>query len=136
MFKKREVRQQSTRIESLIGESTEIEGTITFCKGLRIDGRVRGSVSQLGEEASTLVLSERGRIEGEVRVSQAIINGTVIGPVHGAHYVELQSKAKVTGDVYYRTVEIHPGAVIQGRLVHQEDSGVSNVIPLVQGASD
>lgn len=136
MFKKREGKQQSTRIESLIGESTEIEGTVTFSKGLRIDGCVRGSVTQSGEEVSTLVLSERGRVEGEVRVSQAIINGTVIGPVHGTHYVELQSKARVTGDVYYKTVEIHPGAVIQGRLVHQDDTGVSNVIPLVQSVAD
>lgn len=136
MFKKKDSRQRSTRIECLIGESTEVEGTVTFSKGLRIDGRVRGNVTQLGDEPSTLVLSERGRIEGEVHVSQAIINGTVLGPVYGSSYVELQPKARVTGDVFYRTVEIHPGAVVQGRLVHQQDEGASNVIPLVQSGAD
>lgn len=136
MFSKKEGKQQSTRIECLIGESTRVDGTVTFSKGLRIDGHIRGNVVQLGQEAATLVLSERGHIEGEVRVSHAILNGTVIGPVYAATYVELQPKARVTGDVYYRTVEIHPGAVIQGRLVHQEDSESSNVIPLVQSAAE
>jgi len=136
MFNKKEGKQQSTRIECLIGETTEIEGTVAFSRGLRIDGLVRGDVKQSGEEPATLVLSERGRVEGEVRVGQAIINGTVIGPVFAANYVELQPKARVTGDVYYKTVEIHPGAVIQGRLVHQEDTGASNVIPLVQSAAE
>ena len=136
MFKKKAAKQQSTRIESLIGDTTFIEGAVSFSRGLRIDGRVKGNVVQVGEEASTLMLSERGRVEGEVHVSHAIINGTVIGPVHGSLYIELQPKARVTGDVFYRTVEIHPGAVIQGRLVHHDEVQDSNVIPLVQGAAD
>jgi cytoskeletal protein CcmA (bactofilin family) len=136
MFKKKAGKQQSSRIESLIGDTSLIEGTLSFSRGLRIDGRVKGNVLQVGDEPSTLMLSDRGRIEGEVHVSHAIINGTVIGPVHGSEYVELQPKARVTGDVYYRTVEIHPGAVIQGRLVHQDDTQESNVIPLVQSVGD
>jgi len=136
MFRKKSQKQQRTRIESLIGDSTFIEGGVSFNRGLRIDGRIKGNVVQAGDEPSTLVLSERGRIEGEVHVSHAIINGTVIGPVHGLQYVELQPKARVTGDVYYRTVEVHPGAVIQGRLVHQDEAVESNVIPLIQGAAD
>ncbi len=136
MFKKRVAERRNSRIESLIGDTTSIEGAVSFNGGLRIDGRIRGNVVQAGDEPSTLILSERGRIEGEVHVSHAIINGTVLGPVHSSQYVELQSKARVTGDVFYRTVEIHPGAVIQGRLVHQEDTEASNVIALVQGAAD
>lgn len=136
MFRKKSSTRQSTRIESLIGDATLLEGNVSFSGGMRIDGRVRGHVVQSGDEASTLVLSDRGRIEGEVHVSHAIINGTVIGPVHSSQYIELQPKARVTGDVFYRLVEIHPGAVIQGRLVYQDEAQESNVIPLVQGAAD
>lgn len=136
MFKKKASQRQNSRIESLIGDTTLIEGNVSFSRGLRIDGRVRGHVVQAGEEPSTLVLSDRGRVEGEIHVSHAIINGTVIGPVHSSQYVELQPKARVTGDVFYRMVEIHPGAVIQGRLVYQDDAQESNVIPLVQGSAD
>lgn len=136
MFKKEASKRQQTRIECLIGGTTFIEGSVAFSRGLRVDGRVKGNIVHSGDDPSTLVLSESGRIEGEVHVSHAIINGTVVGPVHGSQYVELQPKARVTGDVYYRAVEIHPGAVVQGRLVHQDDAQESNVIPLMQSAAE
>jgi cytoskeletal protein CcmA (bactofilin family) len=34
--------------------------------------------------------------------------------------VELQSKSRVTGDVFYKTLEMHVGAIVEGKLVHQE----------------
>jgi cytoskeletal protein CcmA (bactofilin family) len=65
------------------------------------------------------VVSEHARIEGEVSVSHVVINGTVIGPVRSGEFLELQPKARVTGDVEYSSIEMHLGAVVQGRLVHQ-----------------
>ena len=118
------------RIDSLIGEATTIEGNILFTGGLRIDGRVKGNVQSSDDQPSTLVLSERARVEGEIHVSHAVINGTVVGPVFGMQYVELQAKCKVTGDVHYRTLEIQLGAVVQGRLVHEEDPGGQTALAL------
>jgi len=118
------------RIDSLIGSGTVLEGNIEFTGGLRVDGRVRGNVAATEGQPSTLVLSEKAQIEGEIRVSHAVINGTVIGPVHGAEYVELQPKSNVTGDVHYRTLEIQLGAVVQGRLVHQDDDSAHKVVSL------
>jgi len=117
-----------TRIDSLIGDGTTVEGNVMFSGGLRVDGRVKGNVLTADDQPSTLVLSERARVEGEIRVSHAVINGTVVGPVFGGEYVELQAKSNVTGDVHYRTLEIQLGAVVQGRLVHQEDSPTPKVM--------
>ena len=116
------------RIDCLIGAGTVIEGDLTFDGGLRVDGRVHGNVSSAEGKPGTLVLSEAARIEGEIRVSHVVINGAVVGPVHAADYVELQSKANVTGDVYYRTLEMHLGAVVQGRLVYQDDVKAEKVV--------
>lgn len=108
------------RIDSLIGAGTKVEGDVTFEGGLRVDGEIRGNVvSASGEQHSSLVVSEHARIEGEINVSHLVINGTVIGPVFSSELLELQSHARVTGDVQYNTIEIHLGAVVQGRLVHQ-----------------
>lgn len=106
------------RIDTLIGAGTRIKGDITFSGGLRIDGEIHGNVVSDSEQASTLVISEHARVEGEVRVTHAVINGTVTGPVHSAEFLELQQKARVTGDVEYNTLEMHLGAIVQGRLVH------------------
>ena len=116
------------RIDCLIGAGTQIKGDMTFDGGLRVDGRVHGNVISVEGKPGTLVLSEAARIEGEIRVSHVVINGTVVGPVHAADYVELQSKANVTGDVYYRTLEMHLGAVVQGRLVYQDDTKTDKVV--------
>jgi cytoskeletal protein CcmA (bactofilin family) len=45
-----------------------------------------------------------------------IINGTVKGPVLARHMLELQPKARIVGDVSYRTLEMHQGALIAGLL--------------------
>ena len=118
MFSRKAPKPQN-RIDSLIGVGTSIEGDRSFSGGLRIDGEVKGNVRAAGDQPSTLVVSEHARIEGEVSVSHVVINGTVIGPVRSGEFIELQPKARVTGDVEYSSIEMHLGAVVQGRLVHQ-----------------
>ncbi len=135
MFGSKTTKPQN-RIDSLVGVGTVVDGNITFTGGLRVDGHVRGNVTASDEQPSTLVLSEKAQIEGEIRVSHAVINGTVIGPVHGTEYVELQPKSNVTGDVHYRTLEIQLGAVVQGRLVHQEGDKAQKVVSLKGSSGD
>jgi len=107
-----------TRIDSLIGAGTTVEGNILFSGGLRIDGEVKGNVRCAGGQPAVVVLSEHGRVEGEIHVSHVVINGTVVGPVIADDSLELQPGAKVHGDVSYAQLEIHLGAVVEGRLLH------------------
>lgn len=110
------------RIDCLIGAGTSVVGDVVFNGGLRVDGEIRGNVRAAGDQPSTLVISEHARIEGEIHVSHLVINGTVIGPIHATEFLELQPKAQVTGDVEYGTIEIHLGAVVQGKLIHQSSA--------------
>jgi cytoskeletal protein CcmA (bactofilin family) len=136
MFGNKGGSKPQNRIDCLIGTGTTIEGNITFSGGLRVDGHVRGSVVASDGKSGTLVLSEQAQIEGEIRVSHVVINGTVVGPVHAAEYVELQAKANVTGDVHYKTLEIQLGAVVQGRLVYQNDAKSEKVVQLKPATAD
>ena len=136
MFGSKGNSKPNNSIECLIGAGTTIEGNITFAGGLRVDGRVRGDVIAADGKPGTLVLSEQAQIEGAIRVSHVVINGTVIGPVHAAEYVELQTKANVTGDVHYKTLEIQLGAVVQGRLVYQNESKSDKVVQFKPAAAE
>jgi cytoskeletal protein CcmA (bactofilin family) len=107
------------RIDSLIGTGTALIGDVTFTGGLRVDGEIKGNVCGADGQPATLVISEHARVEGEISVSHLVVNGTVIGSVHSSDFLELQTRARVTGDVEYSTIEIHLGAIVQGRLVHQ-----------------
>lgn len=106
------------RIDCLIGAGTTVRGDIQFSGGLRIDGQVVGNVSSLEGQEGTLVISEHARVDGQIQVSHVVVNGTVHGPVRADGYLELQPKARIVGDVAYKTLEMHVGAVIQGRLQH------------------
>ena len=125
MFFKKSNRIQNS-IDTLIGADTRIEGDIHFSGGLRVDGVIRGNVSEPNASPSTLILSEHGSIEGAISASKLVINGKVIGPVKANQFIELQAKAHITGDVYYKSLEMHTGAVIEGKLVylgeHTQDS--------------
>jgi cytoskeletal protein CcmA (bactofilin family) len=116
MFSKK---HQNSSIDSLIGNGSRIEGDIVFTGGLRIDGQVVGNVRGSGDKPCTLVLSEQAKVEGEIDVGHVVINGTVLGPVRSTEYIELMPKSKVTGDVTYKSIEMHVGAIVQGRLVHE-----------------
>lgn len=117
MFRRRHNKSQ-VRIDSLIGAGTRIEGNVTFTGGLRIDGEVRGNISA-GDQPGTLVISEHARVEGEIRVSHLVVNGQVDGPVFSSEFLELQPRARVLGDVQYNSLEMHLGAVVEGRLLPQ-----------------
>ena len=117
MFNSKSSKPQS-RIDSLIGATTRIEGNIVFSGGLRVDGMVRGNVAALPDQPGTLVVSADARIDGEVQAAHIVVNGTVNGPLHATESLELQAGSRVKGDVYYKSIEIQQGAVIEGRLVH------------------
>jgi len=126
MFNRKKQAPQK-RIDSLIGAGTTVEGDVTFAGGVRVDGTIRGRVATVDNQPATLVLSEQARIEGEIRVSHVVINGSVSGPVMANDYLELQAKARVNGDVVYRTLEMHVGAVVQGKLMHSEQESAAVV---------
>ena len=117
-------------IDSLIGTGTTIEGNVTFTGGLRIDGHVKGNVKATGNKPGTLVVSELAKVEGDIDVAHVVVNGTVAGPVRASEYVELLPKARVTGNVLYKSIEIHVGAIVMGQLQYETPPKSDKVIEL------
>ena len=103
-------------IKSLIAQGTVIEGNLRFTDGLRIDGEVIGDIRAADGGDSILVISETASVSGHIHADHVIINGRVAGPVHASELLELQPKAKIQGDVSYKALEMHQGAVIFGQL--------------------
>ena len=113
-------RNAKSEIDSLIGISARIEGDLVFSGGLRIDGEVHGNVIA-GDAAadSVLIVSEHARIEGEVRCANLVVNGYIAGTVRSTELLELQPKGRIHGDVHYRLLEMHGGALVTGKLTHE-----------------
>jgi cytoskeletal protein CcmA (bactofilin family) len=107
-------------VDTLIGARVTVRGDLVFSGGLHIDGTLVGSVSAEPGAEAVLVVSERGRIEGEIRVPHVVINGTIDGDIHAVAKVELASKARVNGNIHYRLLEMAAGAEVNGRIVHED----------------
>jgi cytoskeletal protein CcmA (bactofilin family) len=129
-------------IDTLIGARTELKGDLTFSGGLRIDGKLKGNVTAKGDGNSTLILSENALIIGNVTVPHMIVNGTIKGTVRAAERVELQPKAEIAGDVYYKVLEVAVGAVINGNLVRdvteqgKDKATIARLKPLAGASAD
>jgi len=65
-----------------------------------------------------VVSDRKERDDGAIRVRHVIINGKVSGPIHAQHYLELQEKSQVYGEIDYGTIEIHLGALVVGKMIH------------------
>jgi cytoskeletal protein CcmA (bactofilin family) len=117
----------SAKVDTIIGQQTRIEGDVHFSGGLHVDGRIKGAIIAADGSASVLTVSEHGDIEGDVRVPTVILNGTVTGDVHSEERIELATKAKVNGNVYYKLIEMAMGSAVNGSLVHRSEAGSSVV---------
>ncbi len=103
---------------TLIARDAVVTGDIQFAGNLDVEGKVVGSiVAEPGKEAMLRVV-EGGRVEGEIRVPSAMINGRVTGDLHSSERLELAEKAEIDGDVYYHLIEMAVGCRVNGGLRH------------------
>lgn len=129
-------------IDSLVGVKTDIKGDIVFSGGLRVDGKIKGNITAKGDGNSTLVLSEHAVVLGNVTVPHIIVNGTIKGNVRAAERIEMQHKGEITGDVYYKVIEMAMGATVNGNMVREVGEGgrdkatVTRLKPVTGGTED
>lgn len=116
----------TSKINTLIGQHTTVSGDISYSGGLHVEGEIKGNVVATNGMDSVLILSETGVIEGDVRVPNMVLNGTVHGDVHATRHLNLLANTRVNGNVYYSLVEMAGGAEVNGNLVHSKD-GVTTV---------
>lgn len=127
---------RSAQIETLIGKGTTIDGDLRFSGGLHVEGVIKGNLAAESDDA-TLILSEHGHIQGEVRVPNMVLNGMIDGDVFASGKVELFEKARICGDVYYNLLEMAVGAEVNGKLVRQKpDSSAYNTTPRITTSDD
>jgi cytoskeletal protein CcmA (bactofilin family) len=118
---KRNAKMTTAAISTLIAEGTTIKGDVHFSGGLHLEGVIDGSIAAEGAD-SVLTLSEKGRVNGEVRVSNAAVNGTVRGDLFVGERLELAGNARIEGNVHYKVLEMAAGAQVNGKMLFQSDA--------------
>jgi cytoskeletal protein CcmA (bactofilin family) len=116
----------SSKLDTLLGKNTNINGDIKFSGVLVLDGNVTGSLIGSNKDG-VLTINESGRVEGKIEVANIIINGTVKGDIIASGKIEVASKASIEGNVYNQNIEMETGSKINGQLIYQEGEKVKKI---------
>ena len=104
------------KVSTVIGEGTSINGELSFDHGLHIDGTVNGDVVASEVAKSVVIVSEHGKINGQLFAETILFNGELVGDAHVTGIAQLGSSAKITGNVFYHKLEMAMGAEVVGSL--------------------
>jgi cytoskeletal protein CcmA (bactofilin family) len=99
------------RLSGFVGAGTVLTGETSFQAMLRVDGHLTGRVSS---ENGTLVIGTTGRVDANIIVAAAVVNGTVNGDIVTSERVELGRTARVVGNIQSPRLMIEDGAMFEG----------------------
>jgi cytoskeletal protein CcmA (bactofilin family) len=96
---------------SLIGEGISVVGTLNVQDNvLRLDGRLEGKIIGQG----TLIMGEKGVLQGEIHVSRLILGGRVEGRVTAQEGIHITPTGKLFGTALTSQLIIDEGGIFEG----------------------
>ena len=98
-------------IASIIDKNMTLTGEVLFQGKARIDGTITGDIS--GEH---LILSETGRVVGDITVSSFNCYGSLEGNIK-ANLLIARKNCSIQGKVEAGNLTVEPGACIQGEIL-------------------
>ena len=110
MFKRSRKRVGRNGLTAFIDEGSEIEGRYTFSGTVMLNGRLKGEISS----TDSLIIGDKGVVNGDIRAGQVLISGEVVGNVSAAERVELKRTARVFGDIEAPVVVVEEGVLFEG----------------------
>lgn len=109
MFKKNED-IDSTKIDTIIGKDTSINGTIEAKGVLRVDGKVKGQLNTNGD----IIIAASGAVEADIRCRSISIAGSLQGNVEATGILDIEPSGKLMGDIIVAKLAIGDGAIFDG----------------------
>lgn len=117
-------------LNGFLDSGSDVHGELRFQTSFRVDGRFTGNVSSDGD----LIVGEGGEIEGEVRVGQAFISGTVRGTLRASRKVQISSLGRVYAEIETAALVIEDGALFEGRCSMSRDGARASTPPKLLAA--
>ncbi|MFW5998432.1 MAG: bactofilin family protein [Bacillota bacterium] len=109
------------KMETVLGEGTDINGNINTKGSLRIEGKFEGEIKAEGD----LYVGESGLVDSEVKAKKVVIAGEIKGNITATEKIELLSKGKIRGNIVTDILKVEEGATFIGssKKINDEDKG-------------
>jgi cytoskeletal protein CcmA (bactofilin family) len=127
MFGKQQ-EKKTKNMETIIGPSVLVKGTLTSKGGVLVDGGLEGFLKSGG----LVVVGSEANIKADIEAASADISGQVTGNLLIDTSLILRSGAKINGDVKCSSISIEEGGLLNGKcdMVGQESK--EKPLPLIK----
>lgn len=109
-FEQESQKAEKEVISSIIDTNMVMKGELLFEGKARIDGAIEGNIK--GEH---LILSESGKITGDIQVSTFVCHGTLEGNIK-ASMVTARKTCNIHGLIESNSLTVEPGAGLSGEM--------------------
>lgn len=110
MFNNQRKPQDSPRIDTIIGPSSNVEGKISASGTVRIDGKYTGDIFT----DEDVLIGENGVINGNINARNVSISGKVDGNIFCKGLLEILPTGHLDGDIEVKKISISDGATFKG----------------------
>jgi cytoskeletal protein CcmA (bactofilin family) len=97
-------------ITTILGKGSAFDGKLTFEGAVRIDGEFSGEIRTDG----VLIIGESADVKADIEAATIVIEGSVRGDLSATESIQINSPAKVHGNLATPSLEIQKGSLFEG----------------------
>lgn len=113
MLTRKNAKELSGKIDSIIGADAVVTGNLTTEATTRIDGEVQGDIRSKG----TLVIGAKGRVTGNIYAAYIMVAGEIKGDLSASEKIEVSSSGKIVGNIQTKSLIVDENAMFQGQCI-------------------
>jgi cytoskeletal protein CcmA (bactofilin family) len=103
---------------TVLGPDASFKGDLSFEKGMRLHGKVSGTVTTTGR----LHVAKEAKLEAEVEAGSIIIEGEVKGNITASDRIEMKPSTRYEGDLTTAKLVVEEGAQFRGHVTVGPDA--------------
>jgi len=122
----------SSTLRTSLGADAQVTGKLSFNAPTRIDGKLKGEVAC----TDLLVIGESGTVDGNVRATELVVLGTILGDIRGAQRIEIGPCGSIEGTVETYALAVREGGKLNGACRVMPPKADIHVLPMHRPASE
>lgn len=96
---------------SILGTKAYFQGTLDIKGSVRIDGKLKGNITN----CKSVIIGKEGTVTGDISAETISVSGSINGNIKAGKFVEFLAKSKVTGNVNAAKILVEEGAYFDGK---------------------
>lgn len=104
-------------LNGFLDDGSHLQGELRFETSFRIDGKFTGTVVSDGD----LIIGAGGEVDGELRVGQVFVSGTVRGTIRASRRIQVTPTGKVLADLETPVLVVEDGAFFRGNCAMERE---------------